>query len=194
MKRLILNLIFIGAIISFSGSEVNATTLVELSLEEMCMQSDEIVEAKVVSINSYRDPEMGNHVFTDIEIEIADNSKGKLKKNSKHIIKMFGGTVDGKTTMIVGSPYFVIGEETMLFLKTRKSKNISKRKYSVIGLSQGKFDIVKDKKTGEKKIKRNQSDMPLKIKSKDSANLIDGTKKIKLNDFKNLVHLFGGGR
>lgn len=55
---------------------------------------------------------------------------------------MFGGIIDGKTTMIVGSPGFVIGEETLLFLDSRKSQSIENKKYGVLGLSQGKFDIV----------------------------------------------------
>ena len=76
----------------------------------------------------------------------------------------------------------------MLFLKARKNKKGLMKKYVVIGLSQGKFDIIKDNKTGEKKIKQNQSDLSLKIKKKDASNLIDGTKKIKLKDFKNLIH------
>jgi hypothetical protein len=137
--------------------------MVILTLKQLCNKSSDIITANVVSINSYGDPQQ-RWIFTDIELEVNETIKGNLKKQERLTLKLYGGTVNGITITVVGAPRLTVGEHTLLFLKKRQSVKFS-RYFTVVGLSQGKFNIFKNAVTQEKMVVREQMQTPLQLET-----------------------------
>lgn len=181
MNRNIVNKILIILLMVFLYPEKSSsTTFRELSLKELCERSGDIIVGKVVSLNSYKSPNF-SRTYTDIDIEIVEIIKGKLKGNIR--LTMFGGTVDGITTMMVGAPSFIPGEQSVFFLSNKPDKKTQNLKYWVTGYFQGKFNIKRDEKTNENMIFRDNFDNPLLLE-KDGARLsITNSESMGLSEF-----------
>lgn len=103
-----------------------------LSIDELTKYSDLVVHGRIGSIDSY----MSNqHIFTEIEVMVTEQLKGKTDENSV-ILKLYGGTVNGIRTTVLGGPCLSMGEEVVLFLKSR-----DKETFDVLNLAEGKFSV-----------------------------------------------------
>jgi hypothetical protein len=144
----------------------HATTFIRTTLKEMCALSSDIVIARVISMKSYLRQEQ-RRIFTDVELEVDEMLKGQFEKRDRIRLIMYGGTVDGITTTVVGAADFTIGERSVLFLLARQSSQFG-RNFVVVGMSQGKFDIFVDQATAEEKVIRDQINLPLQGAAKQS--------------------------
>jgi hypothetical protein len=168
--------------------QLNATTLVELSLKELCKKSTDIVNARVISIQSYLS-ENKRRIFTDIELEVLSNIKGKTKVSQKIRLTVYGGTVNGVSTIVVGAPKFSVGEQTILFLSNISTNNGGVN-YRVSGLSQGKFNVYADPVTKIEKVVRDNFEKPLRQEINGSTIFITSKKSILLQDFLSWISIY----
>jgi hypothetical protein len=175
-------LIFVGSIVSLCCvTTFYATTFIEFTLKDLCMKSDHIIVAQVVSMKSYWNPDQ-RRIFTEIQLEVNDNIKGQFQKQDQLKLTVYGGTVNGITTIVVGAPRFTVGERSVLFLSERHSVKFG-RNFIVVGLSQGKFNIFIDKETGEDKVMREQIEFPLQLEKEGLSLPLTNTQAITLRDF-----------
>lgn len=100
----------------------------EKNLNDLVKESDNIVIGKVTNKISYWEDKV---IFTDIDISIKQNIKGKQDKIK---LKIPGGTVGNVTLTVEDVPSFARGEETLLFLKENQ----------IVGQFQGKYSIKDD--------------------------------------------------
>ncbi len=111
-----------------------------LSLEALITQSQNIVSGTVTDHHSYR-TEGGKYVLTDVTIQVEQSLKGAAKGSIT--VTLMGGTVDGITTTVIGSPQFCGSERVVLFLTPIVEQSpMRSYRYALIGLSQGKFEFI----------------------------------------------------
>jgi hypothetical protein len=116
-------------ILALALSFANATTLRQLSLDDMIQKSTAIVRGRV-QLNGAKIE--GGYIYTHYTVQVAEQWKGA---SVSHIdLAVPGGTANGLEQTIAGAPVFTDGQEYVLYLWTSRS-GITQ----VIGLSQGLF-------------------------------------------------------
>ena len=113
-----------------------ATTVVKMDLPALVGESDTIVQGRVAQEYSQWDAQM-KLVFTYVNIQVDDPLKGARRQNV--VIRQLGGRVGGLNMSVAGMPKFNVGNEVIVFLKSNPEGT-----YQVVGLNQGKYDIVND--------------------------------------------------
>jgi hypothetical protein len=114
------------------------------TFDDLVNSSNLIVRGKVNAVYTY---EIRKGVLlSDINFRVTKVYKGNEKISSDLIFQVFGGTKNGITTTIIEDAQFELNEESILFLKDNNQRN-SIQKYFIIGLSQGKFNILFEKGT-----------------------------------------------
>ena len=135
-------LVFSLIAFSFLSSSGSASILRMLSNKELINSSDSIVVGDVVDEYSAWDPS-GRFIVTYTKIQVVDDVMGTEGGSREIIIRHLGGRVGNREMEVHGGAKFMIGEKTLLFLKKQSSGF-----KDVLGLSQGKFKILKDSLTG----------------------------------------------
>lgn len=152
----------------------------ELSLQDLCAKSSDIIITKIINKNSFKD-KSHNRIYTDVELQVINPIKGNTKAGETIKMLTFGGTYEGITTFAVGFPNFPIEEETLLFLQKRE------KGYSIVAASEGKYNIYTDKNTGSKKIVREQINIPLLENKLGNRTMITDSNPMNLSEFLQLV-------
>ena len=117
---------------------LNATTLEQLTLEDMIRQSTSIVRARVgESHSAYKGPA----IYTYFPLQVLETWKttGRLDGRTAAEVAVPGGVVDGIRQNVTGAAELQAGQEYILFLWTSRSGLTQ-----VIGLSQGRFRVFGD--------------------------------------------------
>jgi hypothetical protein len=125
----------LGITMGLAGSAL-ATTLEQLSLDEMARQSTAIVRARVMG--SHAATRSGN-IYTYFQIQVLENWKGQGSTE----VAVPGGEVDGIRQSVTGAPELKTGQEYVLFLWTSRSGLTQ-----VIGFSQGLFKVSEEGSEG----------------------------------------------
>jgi len=120
-----------------------STDVDHFTLENLCRKSNTIVIAEVASIRSFHQNESREQIFTSIIFNVEEKVKGDFKKKDSFEMVVYGGSMDGFTTTILGMPSFEVGEKTLLFLHEYIHDDFG-RNFILCGLSQGKFNIEKE--------------------------------------------------
>jgi hypothetical protein len=129
------------ALILFAKTST-AVQMIPLSVEEMTAKSDLVLHATVKSKVCERTPE--GRIITRVELSTVETWKGNLTTNTFTVVHG-GGTVGNIRTEVSGQVDYEIGEEVIAFLvRNPRGQGVT------LGLSQGKFNVWKDKVTGEK--------------------------------------------
>jgi hypothetical protein len=114
-----------------------ATTLQQLSLDDMIRQSTGIVRAKVTGSSSAL---RGQNIYTYYRLQILETAKAGGNQGSSEIdVAVPGGTANGMREVVVGAPALTTGSQYVVFLWTSRSGLTQ-----IIGLSQGLFLAVPD--------------------------------------------------
>jgi hypothetical protein len=112
-----------------AAAHIRATTLEQLTLDEMTQQSTAIVRARVTGSHSaYR----GTSIYTTFQLQVLETWKGQAIGE----VAVPGGVVGGIRQSVAGAPDLRAGQEYVLFLWTSRSGLTQ-----VIGLSQGVFSV-----------------------------------------------------
>lgn len=118
-------------------ASVSATTLQELSLDDMIQQSTGIVRARVTGSRSAL---RGQNIYTYYRLQVLETPKTDPAASGRDIeVAVPGGAVNGVRQVAVGSPELAAGSEYVVFLWTGKSGLTQ-----IIGLSQGLFHVRKN--------------------------------------------------
>ncbi len=114
----------------------HATSLVELSFDQLVVSAELIVRGTVQEVWTERDA--NGRVWTRTQLELTEVLKGEVSKDTI-IVDQLGGTWAGRTAQVYGGARFDVGEETMVFLEQLDSGHTV-----VVGLEQGKYTLKMD--------------------------------------------------
>lgn len=112
----------------------DATVVVLHCLAEMTTRAELIVQARVADQRVVRED---GHIVTYTDIEVIEGIKG-ARAGEILTIYQVGGTLDGKTTEVVGAHQHQLEEEMVFFGVRRGGKVIS------YGVGVGKFRVTRD--------------------------------------------------
>ena len=108
-----------------------ATTLQQLSLDDMTLKSTAIVRGKVQQTDSIL---RGSIVYTGYRVQVSEQWKGSQTAQIDFVV--LGGAAKGIHQSYSGAPALTSGQEYILFLWTSRSGLTQ-----IIGLSQGAFNL-----------------------------------------------------
>jgi hypothetical protein len=149
-----------------------ATTVSKLSLEELVRKSGRIILGRCLSTES-RWNQRNTLIYTYSKFAVTENFKGQAG-GFVNVVTV-GGTVDGITQTVSGMPQFEQDEEVVLFLEASKNDL-----WQPVGLSQGKFRIVKDSRTGDTEAILSLSGLQLYGTSSGTISMQDKPQRIPL--------------
>jgi hypothetical protein len=112
------------------------TIVIKMDLTALVQQSDTILQGRVEQVYAQWNEPMKT-IFTDVSVRVEDTLKGEARRSVS--IRQLGGKVGAMNMSIAGMPKFTSGEDVILFLKGNGEGT-----HHVVGLSQGKFEIVND--------------------------------------------------
>jgi hypothetical protein len=119
----------ISVIVAAAFSVAQATTLQQLSLNDMILKSSAIVRGQVQITGS---TVRGSNIYTQYTVKVIEQWKGAPAAQINFAVP--GGTANGLRQTIAGSPSLNNGQEYVLYLWTSRSGLTQ-----IIGLSQGLF-------------------------------------------------------
>ena len=117
-------------------SRVRATTLEQLTLDDMIRQSTAIVRARVTGSHAGT---RGGNIYTYFQLQTVESWKGQAITE----VAIPGGVAGGIRQSVSGAPELKPGQEYVLFLWTSRSGLTQ-----VIGLSQGLFKLSEEGSEG----------------------------------------------
>lgn len=181
MKKFIILAIITFIYFSFISDILFASSMKNYNFVELVNKSDLIVYGKIISIKSYK-KEKGR-IYSDIIFRVIRIYKGQYNDTDDISFTYLGGTLDGITTTVLEYPQFIQNQESILFLIKNSQKSNKQNKYTIIGLSQGKFNIYHDDKNNYYVIRDRFADYTLEIIKNGNRVYINNRNKIPLNDF-----------
>ena len=151
-----------------------------LGLRDLATLSDFIVRGKVVHIETYEN--QPGRRYSNIYFHITTCYKNKSLEGQDIVLTIFGGTIGRSTVITTVYPQFNENQESILFLKRYLPKDQIKYQFYVIGLTQGKFNIIKE--NGQEFLLRDKfAGMEIKILTNNVVSELSNNSKIPLNDF-----------
>jgi hypothetical protein len=111
-----------------------ATTVQKMELSQLVAVSDNIVQGHVELVEARYEDRM---VYTYVSVTVDDPLKGDRRRTV--LVRQIGGRIGARTMWVAGMPQFKTGDQVIVFLKNRQDGT-----FDVIGLNQGKYDIVND--------------------------------------------------
>ena len=131
----LMRLAFVVACSLLSLCPLHSATLERLTLDDMILQSTEIVRGRVISSRSVM---RGPVVYTLVQVQVDESWKGS--RNGRVEVAIPGGTFGKLRQSFSGAPSLEQGPDYLLYLWTGRSGGTQ-----VIGLSQGLFVITRNK-------------------------------------------------
>lgn len=131
IRRRILGLVSLLLILGGASLHTaHASIVKKLSLSELTIQSELVIQGKVLGQHSYRE---GGLIVTDYQLEVTQC----YKKICSMVVtfQVLGGEVDGQGMYVEGMPYLKIGDVVIAFGKRQGAK------FSFMGLAQGIFRV-----------------------------------------------------
>lgn len=115
-----------------------ATTVVYVDVPEMTRASALILHGSVATVTTRNLGTMeAPRIVTDVKLRVHRVLKGK-NRGPEFTLRLIGGTVDGHSLKVPGTPAFRPEEEVLLFLEWTGEN------FALCGLAQGKFTIDRD--------------------------------------------------
>lgn len=134
-----------------------------MEVEELAKRSNRIVLGQVLSKKSMWN-ESGARIFTEAKIKVGETIHGQPLKTVK--VRRLGGVVGRIGQLVTGTVRFKPGEQVLLFLEDRGDHHI------VVGMRQGKFRLVTDKKTRARLALKNLTGLTLAKRERGGARMI----------------------
>ena len=130
-----------------------ATTVEKLTLDDLVQKSGRIIVGKCISRES-RWNDRNTLILTTARFAVSEPIKGSSDTFVE--VVTVGGTIDGITQTVSGMPVFEPEEQVLLFLEPSKNGQ-----WQPLGLSQGKFRILRNRQTGEEEVFHSLSGLDL---------------------------------
>ena len=164
-----------GFILQLLTLTAGATQILYKSIEDLGRESTSVVQGNVVGINSFWN-ETRTKIFTETVIAVEETYKGT--EAGEVIILQLGGVVDNVRVTVHGALQWSLGEEVVVFLEPYREG-----KFLVSGFSQGKFQVERDKSTGQATISRPAIEDAQLFDTPDNNTGKAGIQKIPLDQF-----------
>jgi len=158
MKVKFLAFITTASLAFLNQDATGLTTMKYLSLGQLTEESSMIIIGKVESAECQWNSDY-TMITTLVKVALSDVLKG-APTESVITIKLIGGSIGNIETVLIGSPTFRIGEETLLFLRAVNEEPFNGF-LTVTGLAQGKFEIQNGTGTAAKVVTRDISGIHL---------------------------------
>jgi len=134
--------VFALAVAAAGAVPAGATTLIRASLEHLVATNGTIVVGDVVDTDSHWNEE-GTFILTDVRVAPREVLKGKLENGEGELaLTLLGGSVDGKTALIVGGADLRPGKSYVLFVDDQPLPGVARAR-TIRDHCQGVFEIVK---------------------------------------------------
>ena len=130
-----------------------STTVEKFTLDELVQKSGRIIVGKCISRES-RWNDRNTLILTTARFTVRETLKGST--DGFVSVVTVGGTLDGITQTVSGMPIFEPEEEVLLFLEPSKNGH-----WQPLGMSQGKFRILRNRLTGEEEVIHSLSGLEL---------------------------------
>jgi len=119
---------------------LRATTLEQLTLDEMIRKSTAIVRARITGSHSAA---RGGNIYTYFQLQVLESWKGSAVTSAPREVAVPGGMADGIRQSVAGAPELKPGREYVLFLWTSRTGLTQ-----LMGLSQGLFNVSEEGSDG----------------------------------------------
>jgi len=146
-------LLFALGLTLFASFPLMATTVEKFTLDDLVQKSGRIVVGKCISRES-RWNDRNTLILTTARFVVSEPLKGS-SDGFVNVVTV-GGTLDGITQTVSGMPVFEPEEEVLLFLEPSKNGH-----WQPLGMSQGKFRILRNRQTGEEEVVHSLSGLEL---------------------------------
>ena len=135
-REMVTPLLLVGVGVPVLVSGLEATTVKQFSLEQMVRGSHRIILGRRVSQETYWNKNR-TRIYTATRFAVTEDLKGESRRTAT--VVTVGGTLDGMTLSVSGTPRFRENQEVLLFLEAGKGDY-----WILMGLSQGMFRITAD--------------------------------------------------
>jgi hypothetical protein len=112
-NRLILGLLGLLVTSALWRGAAHASLVEALDLETLVAEADQVVVARVLSLNSRYDDR--GQIVTDVSLQVEESVKGDTAAGAAIVVQRQGGTVGDIGMRVSGEPSFVVGETVVLF-------------------------------------------------------------------------------
>jgi hypothetical protein len=126
---------------------LRATTLARLSLAQLAAGSDAVARVRCVSAVSRWE---NGSIWTVTTFDVAENLKGQLPREIT--VRLPGGRVGHLTASVDGTPKFIPGADTVVFLQRARTGG-----FTVAGWVEGTFRISRDPRSGSETVTQDSS-------------------------------------
>lgn len=141
--------LFIGLILAMTLAaghrKADASSVIYYSLDKLAKEAEVILVGRCTSCQANWN-ENRTIITTEINFQVSSYLKGFL--GAQVTVRQLGGTVGQDSMVVSGMPEFQPSGEVILFLSKDQTGG-----YQVIGMSQGKFEVIEDADTGEKLVR-----------------------------------------
>jgi hypothetical protein len=146
-------LVWLLALTLFASFPAFSTTVEKFTLDDLVQKSGRIIVGKCISSES-RWNARNTLILTTVRFAVSEPLKGS-SDGFVNVVTV-GGTLDGITQTVSGMPVFEPEEEVLLFLEPSKNGQ-----WQPLGMSQGKFRILRNRQTGEQEVVHSLSGLEL---------------------------------
>lgn len=137
LKSLPLSVALIGAgALMSSPRPASATVALKATVESLTEQADLIVVGRVTARWTPKERGPQGQIYTRTTLEVSEVWKGSA--SGSVVVQQLGGTLDGFTLQVSGSPNMTVGEDCVLFLVKGAGEGDL---YHVVSLAQGVFHV-----------------------------------------------------
>ncbi|HEY6071678.1 MAG TPA: hypothetical protein VIU85_09920 [Chthoniobacterales bacterium] len=134
--------LLLPAALILAVGQINATTVIPPTFDELVKQAEFIFQGTVTDVRSAWEGQGGErHIETYVTFQVADNVKGDA--GASYTIRMLGGTVGDETMLVTDTPKFRVGDNEILFVEHNFDQFVP-----LVGISHGRFHVQRDEETG----------------------------------------------
>lgn len=142
----LLRSLFFLSLLALALPASHATTVIPPTFDELVTRAETIFEGTVIGMRSEWTGEGSNrHIVTYVTFKVEDTMKGGA--GGEYTIRMFGGTVDGRTMEVTDAPRFKVGDRDILFVENNGTQFIP-----LVGIMHGRFHVQADETGANEKI------------------------------------------
>ncbi len=149
----------------------HATTVIPPTFDQLVTRAEMIFEGTVTTMRSeWAGEGTERHIVTYVTFKIEDAIKGSL--GAEYTIRMFGGSVDGKTMEVTDAPRFKTGDRDILFVEHNGTQFIP-----LVGIMHGRFHVQADASGTNEKIAKDNGAMVADVSKlgQDEQAAVSGT-------------------
>lgn len=125
-----------------------ATTVEAPEFDSLVSQADYVVRGVVTAVNAeWRTDVHGRHIISKVKFEVREIIKGAPP--SPLVLEMLGGTIGQYRMVVDGTPSFIMGEESILFVRGN-----GRQFFPLVALMYGMYPVSLDKTSGQRVVHR----------------------------------------